>query len=177
MFYENYLTSAFHTNTVISRRVRLLVKMALKTVIRPITNIPKDPPPPPSSTHPLPTRCHNSTFLSAPVLPTPGSSCKRITCVSFAIKMLCTELQLPRLLLQVLQLLFSIYSFSKFLVINPAGHAVPKNGLKHPKCNHIRLRSTIIRRLTEVKKSCRDTLLLQTCLPPAVMQHDNHRWQ
>ena len=36
MFYENYLTLDFHTNTVISRRVCLLVKMASKTVIRPI---------------------------------------------------------------------------------------------------------------------------------------------
>ena len=39
MFYENYLTSDFHTNTVISRLFRpvcLLVKMASKTVIRPI---------------------------------------------------------------------------------------------------------------------------------------------
>ena len=36
MFYENYLTSDFHTNTVISSRVCLLVKMASKTVIRPI---------------------------------------------------------------------------------------------------------------------------------------------
>ena len=36
MFYENYLTSDFHTNTLISRRVCLLVKMASKTVIRPI---------------------------------------------------------------------------------------------------------------------------------------------
>ena len=36
MFYENYLTSYFHTNTVISRRVCLLVKMASKTAIRPI---------------------------------------------------------------------------------------------------------------------------------------------
>ena len=36
MFFENYLTSDFHTNTVISRRVCLLVKMASKTVIRPI---------------------------------------------------------------------------------------------------------------------------------------------
>ena len=36
MFYENYLTSDFHTNTVISRRVCLLVKKASKTVIRPI---------------------------------------------------------------------------------------------------------------------------------------------
>ena len=36
MFYKNYLTSDFHTNTVISRRVCLLVKMASKTVIRPI---------------------------------------------------------------------------------------------------------------------------------------------
>ena len=35
MSYENYLTSDFHTNTVISRRVSLLVKMASKTVIRP----------------------------------------------------------------------------------------------------------------------------------------------
>ena len=34
MFYENDLTSDFHTNTVISRRVCLLVKMASKTVIR-----------------------------------------------------------------------------------------------------------------------------------------------
>ena len=31
MFYENYLASDFHTNTVISRRVCLLVKMASKT--------------------------------------------------------------------------------------------------------------------------------------------------
>ena len=36
MFYENCLTSYFHTNAVISRRVCLLVKMASKTVIRPI---------------------------------------------------------------------------------------------------------------------------------------------
>ena len=36
VFYENYLTSDFHTNTVISRRVCLLVKMASKTLIRPI---------------------------------------------------------------------------------------------------------------------------------------------
>ena len=36
MFYENYLTSDFHTNTAISRRVCLLVKMASKSVIRPI---------------------------------------------------------------------------------------------------------------------------------------------
>ena len=36
MFYENYLTSDFHTNTVISRRVCLLVKMASKAVIRPM---------------------------------------------------------------------------------------------------------------------------------------------
>ena len=36
MFYENYLTSDFHSNTVISRRVYLLVKMASKTVISPI---------------------------------------------------------------------------------------------------------------------------------------------
>ena len=36
MFYENYLRSDFHTNTVISRRVCLLVKMASKTVISPI---------------------------------------------------------------------------------------------------------------------------------------------
>ena len=36
MFYENYLTADFHTNTVISRRVCLLVKMASKTVIRPM---------------------------------------------------------------------------------------------------------------------------------------------
>ena len=37
MFYENYLTLGCHTNTVISRRVCLLVKMVSKTVIRPIT--------------------------------------------------------------------------------------------------------------------------------------------
>ena len=37
MFYENCFTSDFHTNTVISRRVYLLVKMVSKTVIRPIT--------------------------------------------------------------------------------------------------------------------------------------------
>ena len=36
MCYENYLTSDFQKNTVISRRVCLLVKMASKTVIRPI---------------------------------------------------------------------------------------------------------------------------------------------
>ena len=36
MFYENYLTSDFHTSTVISRRVCLPVKMASKTVIRSI---------------------------------------------------------------------------------------------------------------------------------------------
>ena len=36
MFYENYLTSDFHTNTVISRRSCLLIKMASKTVLRPI---------------------------------------------------------------------------------------------------------------------------------------------
>ena len=40
MFYENYLTSDFHTNTVISRRVCLLVKMASKTAIRPIDDLP-----------------------------------------------------------------------------------------------------------------------------------------
>ena len=34
MFCENYLTSDFHTNTVISRRVCLLIKMASKTMIR-----------------------------------------------------------------------------------------------------------------------------------------------
>ena len=39
VFYENYLTSHFRTNTVISRRVCLLVKMAWKTVIRPILPI------------------------------------------------------------------------------------------------------------------------------------------
>ena len=39
MFYENYLTSDFHTNTVTSRRVCLLVKMASKTVIRPINQL------------------------------------------------------------------------------------------------------------------------------------------
>ena len=37
MFYESYLTSDFHRNTDISKRVGLLVKMASKTVIRPIT--------------------------------------------------------------------------------------------------------------------------------------------
>ena len=36
MFYENYLTSDFHINTVSSKRVCLLVKMAFKTVIGPI---------------------------------------------------------------------------------------------------------------------------------------------
>ena len=39
MFYETYLTSDFHTNTVsycYFKSVCLLVKMALKTVIRPI---------------------------------------------------------------------------------------------------------------------------------------------
>ena len=36
MCYENYLTSDFQENTVISRRVCLLVKLASKTVIRPI---------------------------------------------------------------------------------------------------------------------------------------------
>ena len=36
MFFENYLTSDFHTNTVISRRICLLVEMASKTVMRPI---------------------------------------------------------------------------------------------------------------------------------------------
>ena len=35
-FYENYLTSDFHTNTVISRRVSLPIKMASETVIRSI---------------------------------------------------------------------------------------------------------------------------------------------
>ena len=35
-FYENYLTSDFHTNTVISGRVCLPIKMASKTVIRSI---------------------------------------------------------------------------------------------------------------------------------------------
>ena len=35
MCYENYLTSDFQENTVISRRVCLLVKLASKTVIRP----------------------------------------------------------------------------------------------------------------------------------------------
>ena len=34
--YTDKCTSNFHTNTVISRRVCLLVKMASKTVIRPI---------------------------------------------------------------------------------------------------------------------------------------------
>ena len=37
-FSENYLTSDFHTNTVISRLVCLLVKMASKTVIRSIVD-------------------------------------------------------------------------------------------------------------------------------------------
>ena len=36
MFYENYLTSDFHTNTVISGRVCQLVKMASKIVLRPM---------------------------------------------------------------------------------------------------------------------------------------------
>ena len=36
-FYETYLTSDFHTNTVISRCVCLLFRMASETVIRPIT--------------------------------------------------------------------------------------------------------------------------------------------
>ena len=36
MFSENYLTSDFHANTFILRRVCLGVKMVLKTVIRPI---------------------------------------------------------------------------------------------------------------------------------------------
>ena len=35
-FYENYLTSDFYTNTVISRRVCLPIKIASKTVIRSI---------------------------------------------------------------------------------------------------------------------------------------------
>ena len=39
MFYENYLTSDFHTNTVNSRRVCPLVKMASKTVIGRIRTI------------------------------------------------------------------------------------------------------------------------------------------
>ena len=34
MFYENYLTSDFHANTVISRRVCLPIKMASKIVLR-----------------------------------------------------------------------------------------------------------------------------------------------
>ena len=39
MFYENHLTSGFHTNTVISqRRVCLPIKMASKTVIRSIAS-------------------------------------------------------------------------------------------------------------------------------------------
>ena len=33
-FYENYLTSDFHTNNVLSRRVSLPVKMASETVTR-----------------------------------------------------------------------------------------------------------------------------------------------
>ena len=36
MFYKNYLISDFHTNTVISSLFAVLVKMASKTVIRPI---------------------------------------------------------------------------------------------------------------------------------------------
>ena len=40
MFYENYLTLDFHTNTVISRRVCLLVKMASETVMRLIHSSP-----------------------------------------------------------------------------------------------------------------------------------------
>ena len=35
-FYENYLTSDFHTNTVISRRVCLHIKMASTTAIKSI---------------------------------------------------------------------------------------------------------------------------------------------
>ena len=35
MYYENCLTTDFHTNTVILGRICLLVKMASKTVIRP----------------------------------------------------------------------------------------------------------------------------------------------
>ena len=35
-FYENYLTSDFHTNTFISRRVCLPIKTASKTVMRPM---------------------------------------------------------------------------------------------------------------------------------------------
>ena len=37
-FHENYLTSDFHTNTVISTRVCLPIKMPSKTVIRSIPN-------------------------------------------------------------------------------------------------------------------------------------------
>ena len=36
IFYENYLTLDFHTNTVISRNVCPLVKMVSEIVIRPI---------------------------------------------------------------------------------------------------------------------------------------------
>ena len=39
-FYENYLTSVFHTNTVISRGVCLPIKMTSKTVIRSILLLP-----------------------------------------------------------------------------------------------------------------------------------------
>ena len=38
MFYENYLTSDFHTNTVISSSFAYSSKMTSKTVIRPIRN-------------------------------------------------------------------------------------------------------------------------------------------
>ena len=37
-FYENYLTTDFHRNTVISRHVCLPIKMASKTVIRSTTS-------------------------------------------------------------------------------------------------------------------------------------------
>ena len=40
-FHENYLTSDFHTNTVISRRVCLPIKMASKTMIRSMKEIKK----------------------------------------------------------------------------------------------------------------------------------------
>ena len=38
MFDENYMTLDFHTNTVVSRRILLLVKMASKTMLRPIVS-------------------------------------------------------------------------------------------------------------------------------------------
>ena len=38
MFYENYLASDLHTNTVVLRRVFLLFKIVSKTMIRPIND-------------------------------------------------------------------------------------------------------------------------------------------